>query len=99
MGKAPTVAQVIDGIEIQVPTGSLNPPCDRIQWIAEASYDPANWKLPTRPYYTYDKSIAEDLAYCYDWFLGGHELEIAEYTKYGALYRVSSKGYYHYVGS
>ena len=98
MTKAATVVKTIEGIEIAIPVGSMDPPSAESVRIMNASVDPANWKNPVSPYHTYDKSLADDLAYCYDWYFGGHELDVVEHNKYGTLYRVASNGYYHYVG-
>lgn len=90
-------------ITVKIPVGSMDPPSEASVRIMKASQNPVNWKLPTSPFHTYDKSEAEDLAYCYDWYFGGHELTVVcpEARRPGGrtLYRVTSKGYYHYVGA
>jgi hypothetical protein len=97
--KAQTKTVEIQGIEIAIPVGSMDKPSAESERIMKVSQNPANWKLPLSPYHTYDKSLADDLCYCYNWYFGGHEIEAVQYDKFGTLYRVSSKGYYHYVGA
>ncbi|SRR6266446_2094931 len=98
MPAAPTTTVTIQGIDIRVPTGPLVLPPEYVRRIMNAQHNPAGWKYPQRDYYTYDEALADDLARCYDFYLGGHELNVAEVTRYGTLYRVGSKGYYFYVG-
>ena len=74
-------------------------PTDESKRIMRETEGPAGWKYATKPYYTFDKTLADSICYCYDWHLGGHELSVVEVNQYGTLYRVTSKGYYHYVGA
>ena len=96
--KAATKTVEIQGIKLEIPVGSMDKPSAESETIRKASQNPSNWKLAVTPYHTYDKGLAEDLAYCYDWYFGGHEAETIQ-TSRGTLYGISSKGYYHYVGA
>ena len=88
------------GIKINIPVGSMDKPSAESERIMRDHQDPRGWKYPIRAFFTSDKSLAEDYAYCLDWFVGGHELDIVESApELGDLYRVTSKGYYHYVGA
>lgn len=97
--KAPTQNVEIQGIVFGIPTGPMTPPTAEAERIMAAQQNKENWKLPTGNYYTYDKTLADALAYCYDWYCGGAEIEVVEINQYGTLYRVASQGYYHYIGT
>ena len=54
-----------------------------------------NWKLPTKPYKTDNKVIADAFAQAIIFYVGG-----AEVSSVGDKnYTVTSKGYYHYIGA
>ncbi|MDE2095721.1 MAG: hypothetical protein KGL39_00560 [Patescibacteria group bacterium] len=99
MGAARTKQVKIDGIKVNIPVGSLDKPSDETQRITKDCEDPRGWKYPQKPYYTYDLSLVRDLCYCYDFYLGGHEVQVIRWDEFGTLYRVTSKGYYHYIGA
>lgn len=96
--KARTRQIEVGGIKMNVPVGSLDKPTEDSERRFGASQDPENWKNPVSCYHTFNRSDAEDLAYCLDFYCGGHELTEVT-TEKGLLYGVSSKGYYHYVGA
>jgi len=98
MPAVPTKSVEIDGITINIPVGSLDPPTAESEAIMRDHHDPRGWKYPMRPFATMDAEVAADLAYCYGWYLGGHEHTI-EHTRHGQIHIVNSKGYYHYVGA
>jgi len=54
----------------------------------------ANWKFPTHVCRCECETLAYEIAAACDWYLGGHEL-----TEANGVYLISSKGYYHYIGS
>ena len=97
--KAPTEVVEIEGIQIAIPVGPIVQPTAEAERISQAHQDPRGWKYPQKPYFTYDKSIADDLCQCYDFYLGGHEIQIVRYDQCGTLYCVGSHGYYHYIGA
>lgn len=93
--RAPTRPEEIDGIEINIPVGSMDPPTPEIDTIVRAMYNENNWKLPTYEYWTRDKQEADDVAYALDWHLGGHERQ--EHPNGDIV--LTSKGYHHYIGA
>jgi len=98
MAATATRPVTIDNITINVPVGSMDRPCELGEAVFKLIQDPTNWKLPTTAFETFDPYKAADVAYALNWYLGGHEIE----TRWQAdriIYRVSSKGYYHYIGS
>ena len=98
--KVPTVPVEVDGMTINVPVGSLVPPTARAEkWVLEQT-DRENWKLPTKPFVTTGHAEAMEFAYALDWYTGGHEITEGN-SVYGGtkLWIVTSKGYYHYIGS
>lgn len=97
--KALTRSIVIDGITFRVPIGSMDKPDAESERIMKLCQNPSNWKLATTPYITFDKNTAENLAYCFNWYLGGHEIRAIRTRKQIIAYVVSSKGYYHYIGA
>lgn len=105
--KAATRNVEIEGITVAVPVGSMDKPTAEAEKIMKAHQDPRGWKYPVRAYETLSKSEAEDLAYCLNWYLGGHEMRKVERSVQlasgtilvGTVYIVSSKGYYHYIGA
>lgn len=98
MPKAQTKRVEIEGITINIPVGSMDTPSEWSQEIMRQHSDSRGWKFAVSEYCTYDRGEADDLAYCYDFYLGGHET-IEEVCGGRTLYRVSSKGYYHYIGA
>lgn len=97
--RVPTVERTIDDdLTIAIPCGSLDKPSDESQRLMQVLQDPGNWKLPPTPYHTYDEQAARDLAYCYDYYLGGHEFDTLEHNG-RTLYEITSHGYYHYIGA
>jgi len=54
-----------------------------------------NWKFHTRPIRVRDEEDAKDLSDALSYFLGGSEVSVLP----DRTYVVSSKGYYHYIGS
>ena len=97
--KAPTTTVEHEGITFHIPTGLLTPPSAEAERIMKAHHDPRGWKYATKPYHTYDKVLADAVAYGYDFYCGGHELTAVRWDEFGTLYRVTTKGYYHYVGA
>jgi hypothetical protein len=97
--KAATRQVEYQGMTFELPVGSLDKPSAESERIMRSLQNARGWKYPQAPYYTTDLSSAEDLAYCYDWHLGGHEIENIIEPRRPILYRVSSKGYYHYIGA
>ncbi len=97
--KAPTKTVEIQGIKIAIPVGSMDKPTPESERTMKEHEDPRGWKYPIQPYVTYSKSEADDLAYCYNWYLGGHERETRVDSKFKVYHIVSSKGYYHYIGA
>ena len=84
-----------DLIEFRVPTKSqrrANRSCKKKNLRCVSGSDQLEARDRPIPHVRRD-ALANELAYCYDWYLGGHELEVVG-TKRGALYEVSSKGYY-----
>jgi len=86
--------ETLEGITVNIPAGSLDPPTEELTRIVEKLYNPTNWKLPTREFRTDNEHLARDVAYTLDWFLGGHEIR-----REGTEWVVTSKGYYHYIGA
>lgn len=97
--KVETQVVEIHGIQIAIPVGPIHEPTEESKRIMGERQDLRNWKLPVKPYYTFDKKLADDVAACLDFYCGGHEMDIVEYNRYGTVYRVQSRGYYHYVGA
>lgn len=108
MGKAATVPVVVEGYEaetgaacavtLNVPAVMGVEPSEATQSLMRKLHDPKGWKYPMKPYATFDKKEADELAAAYDWYLGGHE-RILQYIPQGKLHIVTSKGYYHYCGA
>ena len=96
--KAQTKQVEIDGIAINIPVGSMDPPTAESEQIMREHEDPRGWKWPIRQMVTDSKDVADDYAYCLNWYVGGHE-RIETWTTDGTQYVVSSKGYYHYIGA
>jgi len=59
--------------------------------------DKKNWKLPTRPVEVTNLESAFIVADAIQFFAGGAEIELIREEP--PLYRVTSRGYYHYVGA
>jgi len=108
MGKAKTVPVVVTGheaetgaaceIEFLVPAEMGSPPTARAEAVMNEHTNKENWKGAVRPFATLDKSLADEVARCYDWYMNGHELTW-ERIPQGTVYIVSSKGYYYYCGA
>lgn len=98
--KAATKTITIEGspIALEIPVGSMKPPNGLSEMIVQDMQSPKGWKWPTKPFTTFDQSLADDVAYCLDWYLGGHEVETFEQNGQTG-YRLTSKGYYHYIGA
>ena len=86
-------------INIRVPAGSMDPPTNMGRAAMEGVQDLTNWKMPTRKLHCRSLGLAQEVAYAMDWYLGGHELQTVIDAAGVADYVVSSKGYYHYIGS
>lgn len=99
MGKMATKRIEHEGIVFEFPAEMGKPPSEEAERIVKSIQNPENWKYATACYYTYDKDLAESVAYCLDWYMGGHEMKIEQADRYGTLYAVSSRGYYAYVGA
>lgn len=89
----PTREVNVGEFTICVPVGSMDEPTERVKSIVTAMYA-KNWKMPTAPFATRDRSLADDVAYGLDWYLGGHEM-----AENNGEFTVTSLGYYHYVGA
>ena len=71
--------------------------------------NPQNWKLPTEEFVTSDREVAEEMRDAIVYFVGGAEVvteqvltrlhPTALVSVWMQYYRVSSKGYYHYIGA
>jgi hypothetical protein len=86
-------------VDVRVPVGPIVEPTAEAKRIMGTVQNKGNWKLATKPYYTFDADVARQLAYCYDFYFGGHELtKQVDFTGNGIVYVVTSKGYYFYVG-
>ena len=92
----PTVLKEIAGLSIRVPVGSLDKPSPESEAVMRQIQHPENWKLDTLQKFCATEDERDDLAYCLDWYMGGHEVEVSQS---GKGWYVSSRGYYHYVGS
>jgi hypothetical protein len=92
----PTEALDLGGLVIQVPKSDMTPPTDRAEKIWKQMQDREGWKNPTKVFTTKDPDLAKEVAYCLDWYVGGHEFEYHPRRK---TYTLSSEGYYHYVGA
>ena len=99
MGKSATKTIEVQGIEIAIPVGSMDRPNEFGERIVKSIQNPTNWKLPTGDFLTFDRSEAEDVAYCLDWYMGGHETIETNYPDGATSFRVKSLGYYHYIGA
>jgi hypothetical protein len=86
-------------IQIRVPAGSMDPPTSMGRAVMEGVQDPTNWKMPTRKLHCRSLKLAQEVAYAMDWYMGGHEMQTVVDASGVADYVVSSKGYYHYIGS
>lgn len=86
-------------IQIKVPVGSMDSPTELGRAAMESIQDPTNWKMPTRELHCRSLEVAQEIAYAMDWYLGGHELRTEIDADGRADYVVSSRGYYHYIGS
>jgi len=84
-----------DGLVIHISAGSLDAPTKEIETVVHSLFDPDNWKNPTKSFDTTDEGVANDVAYGLDWFTGGHETVCLA----GGVSRVTSLGYYYYIGS
>lgn len=108
MSKVATVPVVVTGyeaetgaacdIELRVPAEIGPPPTARAEAVMNEHVNPENWKGAVRPFATFDKSLADEVARCYDWYMSGHEMTW-EQIHQGKVYVVKSKGYYHYCGA
>lgn len=92
------VAECGTEVKLEIPAVLGPEPSERAKATMNLKQDPKNWKYPIDAYHTLDEEEALELAACYDWYCGGHELSHIE-TEWGKLYEVSSKGYYHYCGA
>ncbi len=55
-----------------------------------------NWKLPTaNPFLTKDIKLAETIGAALDFYMGGHESLLLP----DGVIKVTSRGYYHYIGA
>lgn len=93
-----TIQKTIDGITINVPVGSMDPPTELGRMVFESMCDPENWKCPTRPAEV-APSVADEVAYALDWYLGGHERSETVRSDGHRSITLTSKGYYHYIGA
>lgn len=82
-----TISTSLEELMSQEPT-----PAERA--LGEAYFNEEHWKLPTKTFRTKDSDVAEVVANVFDWFLGGHEIQV----KGGEIF-VTSRGYYHYIGA
>lgn len=98
MGKSATTTVEIQGIEIAIPVGSMDPPTAEAVADMNTIENAENWKLATGIFSTTNKDRAENLCYALDWYLGGHEM-IETWSTDGTEFLVCSKGYYHYIGA
>lgn len=86
-------------LEVKIPAGSMDPPTDLGRMAMESVQDSTNWKRSTRELRCRSLEMAQEVAYAMDWYMGGHELRTEVDATGRADYVVSSRGYYHYIGS
>jgi hypothetical protein len=96
--KVETQTVLVEGFAINIPVGSLERPTALGEAIFKAHQDPSNWKMPVKGWGTIDRDLALEAAYAFDFYCGGHEIVESKCGPY-ALYTVSSRGYYHYIGA
>lgn len=65
----------------------------------EKVQNPAYWKEPTIPAIVRDAKQAQRLMDAISFFCGGAEMEGTTPEEHVQGYRVTSKGYYHYIGA
>lgn len=107
MGKVETmlvqaVAESGEVVGINVPVGPIVEPRPELQALVAKQYDPANWKMPLKPFVTHDRDLAHAYADAVDFYVGGHEWAVeAHYAgrQRVSIYTITSEGYYHYVGA
>ncbi len=92
-----TIPVEVQGITIGVPVDHIVEPTEKAQALMNKLEDPENWKNPILMHFFYSPAEADELADCYDFYLGGHEKETFPYDN-GFRCGVSTKGYYHYIG-
>lgn len=63
--------------------------------ILNAMQNPEDWKLATAAFVTTNLELARDVVSVLDLILGGHEIVM----NFEGEIEVTSKGYYHYVGT
>lgn len=99
MSAVKTVAVEVDGVELLVPAEVGAPPSAFAELVFSHMRNPANWKYATTRFVTRDIARANEVGYALDWYLGGHEVEVAILAGGEPEFTVWSKGYYHYVGA
>lgn len=57
------------------------------------------WKFPTKAHRTTDYKLAREIHDTLSYYLGGAEINVSGDEVFGAIYSISSLGYYHYVGA
>ncbi len=90
--------QVLDSLQKAREAAAFATPTERAEAIFHGLTDADNWKLAVRPFITYDKQLASEVADCIVFYCGGVE-QLEERTRWGTAYVVQSMGYYHYVGA
>ena len=74
-------------------------PTDRAKEIVKGMENPENWKLPLEPFCTEDAELAQEVQYAVGFYHGGFETRSIRVLGKHKIIRVSSEGYYHYIGA
>ena len=89
-------------------TITIAEPTDRAKAIVKGMENPENWKLPLTAYCTSDAELASEIEYAVGFYHGGFEVSThnrgTESCKCGScrnyiVKRITSEGYYHYIGA
>lgn len=80
-----------------IKTEGWQPPTPRAKQIMDDICDPTNWKLPTSSFESSDPQLLAEVAHALNFYLGGHEVTLLNADT--NLQRLSSRGYYSYVGA
>ena len=73
-------------------------PTARAKEIVKGMENPENWKLPLSDFYSEDFQLIAEVKYAVDFYHGGSEVH-NHLGKDGWVKRISSEGYYHYIGA
>lgn len=74
-------------------------PREIIKLSLKTMEDSRGWKYPISTQTFTDKALADEFAYAMDFYYGGHEMRTVQTADGKIEYKLSSRGYYHYIGS